>query len=54
MLRDFRSSDRDDLAALVDDEAMFEFMKFRLDETSATQKFDLFVAEPLTTPRRIL
>jgi RimJ/RimL family protein N-acetyltransferase len=53
VLRDFRSSDRDDFVALVDDEAMFEFMKFRLDETSAAQKFDLFVTEPHTNPRRI-
>ena len=31
---------------------MFEFMKFRLDEASAPQYFDYFVAEPHTTPRR--
>src|SRR2546421_5396480 len=52
LLRDFQSSDRDDFVALVHDEAMFEFMKFRLDEASAPQYFDYFVAEPHTTPRR--
>jgi len=53
VLRDFRPTDRGDFVALVDDEAMFTYMKFRLDDASAHQKFDLFIAEPHTDPRRI-
>jgi RimJ/RimL family protein N-acetyltransferase len=53
LLRDFRSSDRIDFVALVHDEPMFEYMKFRLDEAGAARRFDNFVAEPQTTPRRL-
>lgn len=52
VLRDFRREDRDDFMALVHDDAMFTFMKFRLDEESARDLFDYFVGEPTAKPRR--
>jgi RimJ/RimL family protein N-acetyltransferase len=52
LLRDFQPSDRDDFVALVDDDAMYEYMKFRLDESRAAQLFEIFVGEPYATPRR--
>ena len=53
LLRDFRSSDRGDLIALVDDEPMYEYMKFRLDEATAVRWLDNFVNEPTSSPRTL-
>jgi hypothetical protein len=50
VLRDFRSSDRSALVALAHDEAMFEYMKFRLDEATLARWLDNFVNSP--TPHR--
>jgi RimJ/RimL family protein N-acetyltransferase len=52
LLRDFRRSDLDDFVALVDDDSMYEYMKFRLDEARTAQLFEIFVAEPDANPRR--
>jgi RimJ/RimL family protein N-acetyltransferase len=46
ILRSFRGSDREDFVALVHDDAMFEYMKFRLDETSVADYFDYLRYEP--------
>jgi RimJ/RimL family protein N-acetyltransferase len=53
LLRDFRSSDRSALVALAHDEAMFEYMKFRLDEATLSRWSDNFVNEPNTSPRQL-
>jgi RimJ/RimL family protein N-acetyltransferase len=53
LLRDFRPSDRPGLVALAHDEAMFEYMKFRLDEATAVRWLDNFVHEPDTAPRTL-
>ena len=53
LLRDFRSSDRGDFIALVDDEPMYEYMKFRLDEATATRWLGNFVNEPNASPRTL-
>lgn len=52
VLRDFRPSDRRPFVALKDDEAMFEYMKFRLDEGFANQQLAYLLTEPETDPRR--
>jgi RimJ/RimL family protein N-acetyltransferase len=46
VLRNFRSSDREDFVALVDDVAMFEYMKFRLDKETVAEYFDYLLYEP--------
>jgi RimJ/RimL family protein N-acetyltransferase len=46
LLRNFRSSDREDFIALVHDEAMFEYMKFRLDTETVADYFDYLLYEP--------
>ena len=53
LLRDFRSSDRAALVALAGDEAMFEYMKFRLDEATLARWLDNFVNEPNASPRSL-
>ena len=53
LLRDFRSSDRSALLALAHDEAMFEYMKFRLDEATAARWLGNFVNEPNASPRSL-
>jgi RimJ/RimL family protein N-acetyltransferase len=53
LLRDFRSSDRSGLVAVAHDEAMFEYMKFRLDEATLARWVDDFVHEPNTSPRSL-
>lgn len=53
VLRDFLEKDRSDFVATVDDEAMFEYMKFRLDEPTAVRQFDYLVTEPASSPRRL-
>jgi RimJ/RimL family protein N-acetyltransferase len=53
VLRDFRATDRPDFLAVVNDDAMFEFMKFRLDESTATRQFEYLVTEPTIEPRRL-
>jgi RimJ/RimL family protein N-acetyltransferase len=52
VLRDFRSSDRDNFIGLGSDEPMFEFMKFRLDAEFAARSFDYLISEPDLVPRR--
>src|SRR5262245_23665441 len=46
LLRNFRSSDREDFVALVYDEPMFQYMKFRLDEATVADYFDYLRYEP--------
>jgi [ribosomal protein S5]-alanine N-acetyltransferase len=52
-LRDFTSADRDALAFFADDEAMFEFMKFRMDASWLARAVPRFLRQPeLGTARR--
>jgi ribosomal-protein-alanine N-acetyltransferase len=46
VLRSFRVTDREDFIALVHDEAMFEYTKFRLDEATVADYFDYLRYEP--------
>lgn len=52
VLRDFRASDRRPFVALKDDEGMFEYMKFRIDEAFANQQVAYLLQEPHLQPRR--
>lgn len=52
MLRDFRASDRHAFVALKDDEPMFEYMKFRIDEAFANQQLAYLLQECRLQPRR--
>jgi RimJ/RimL family protein N-acetyltransferase len=52
-LRDFTAADRDALALFADDEAMFEFMKFRIDASWLARVVPRFLQQPeLGTARR--
>jgi [ribosomal protein S5]-alanine N-acetyltransferase len=50
-LRDFVATDWDDLLALADDEAMFNYMKFRIDREWAERSLAWALREQSLTPR---
>lgn len=52
-LRDFTPADGEAFTSLADDDAMFDYMKFRIERATATQTVEYLLREPeLVSPRR--